>query len=175
MDRPIMSRGIDLFEQKEHKHLLLMDHVSGLPMFKKMYRTDRDYMIRQMKSWFSLFGVRLMVRSGNGPPNENIPVCDVYSYLYLYLGIPVRLFRFVFVFALFCQPEYIRICICLFLFKPNLFVFIFALFCQPNIFIFIFVKQILNKIIKFCIFLLYKPSTINCILKHICALICILL
>ena len=114
MDRPIMSRGIDLFEQKEHKHLLLMDHVSGLPMFKKMYRTDRDYMIRQMKSWFSLFGVRLMVRSGNGPPNENVPVCDVYSYLYLYLGIPVRLFRFVFVFALFCQPEYIRICICLF-------------------------------------------------------------
>ena len=85
-----MSRGIDLFEQKEHKHLLLMDHVSGLPMFKKMYRTDRDYMIRQMKSWFSLLGVRLMVRSGNGPPNENVPVCDVYSYLYLYLGIPVR-------------------------------------------------------------------------------------
>lgn len=50
----MMSMGIDIF-----------DYFSSLPMFKKMCRTDSNYMIKHMKSWFSLFGVRLMVRYDN--------------------------------------------------------------------------------------------------------------
>ena len=51
-------------------------------MFKKMCRTDSDYMIKHMKSWFSLFGVRLMVRYDNRPPFSSRSFkayCDEYG------------------------------------------------------------------------------------------------
>ena len=43
-------------------------HFSALPVFKKMSSMDLGYMIRQLKSWFSLFGVARIVRSDKGPP-----------------------------------------------------------------------------------------------------------
>ena len=94
-----------------------------------------------------------------------IRICEYqseYSYLYSYSPFFVNPNIFVFVFALFIQTEYIRIRI--------------RLFLSTRIYLYSYLsKKKLNQFIKFSFFHYYKPSTINCILEHICALICILL
>ena len=92
LDRPMMSVGIDFFQRRGYHHLLLKDHFLGLPMFKKMHRTDAEYMIRQMKSWFSLFRVARMVRSNNGPTFSSKAFknfCDEYG-IELHLCLPIN-------------------------------------------------------------------------------------
>ena len=61
--------GIDVFERKRHKYLLLMDHFSGMPLYEKMgISTDNEHTVRQLKRWFATFGVSRSVRCDNGPP-----------------------------------------------------------------------------------------------------------
>ena len=50
VSRPMQAIGIDFFKRNGNKYLLLMDHFSGMPMYKKMdYSTDMEHMVRQLK------------------------------------------------------------------------------------------------------------------------------
>ena len=52
-----------------HKHLLLMDHFSGMPLYEKMgISTDNKHTVRQLKRWFATFSVSRSIRCDNGPP-----------------------------------------------------------------------------------------------------------
>ena len=93
-------------------------------------------------------------------------MCDKYSYLYL--QIPVRLFVFIFVFALFCQPKYIRIHIRPFYSNQKYLYLYSAFFVTPNIFLFVFLKQIENQIIKFCIFFIINKHHNLYVIAHMC-------
>ena len=69
VSRPMQAVGIDFFQMKSKKYLILVDHFSGLPMYHNMgWGTDTDKTVRQMKRWFSVFGVCRSIRCDNGPP-----------------------------------------------------------------------------------------------------------
>ena len=36
VSRPMQAIGIDFFERGGHKYLLMMDHFSGMPLYKKI-------------------------------------------------------------------------------------------------------------------------------------------
>ena len=61
VDRPMKSIGLDFFH-----YLILMDHISGLPMFQKIRKTMARDVIDQFKNWFSIFSITEMIRSNNG-------------------------------------------------------------------------------------------------------------
>ena len=69
VSRPMQAIGIDFFERHGNKYLLLMDHFSGMVMYKMMgHSTDTEHTVRQLKRWFATFSVSRSIRCDNGPP-----------------------------------------------------------------------------------------------------------
>ena len=83
VSRPMQAVGIDFFQRGGHKYLLLMDHFSGMPLYKKMtLSTGTEHTIRQHKRWFATFGLVRSIRCDNGSPfqeREFKEFCDEYK------------------------------------------------------------------------------------------------
>ena len=67
LDRPMQSVGLHFFQRGSTHYLILIDHFSGLPIFQKLNKTACKDVVKQLKSWLSLFGVSRLIRADNGP------------------------------------------------------------------------------------------------------------
>ena len=67
VDRPMQSVGLHFFQRGSTHYLILIDHFSGLPIFQKLNKTACKDVVKQLKSWLSLFGVSRLIRADNGP------------------------------------------------------------------------------------------------------------
>ena len=64
---PMHDVSLDLFECKGKQHLLMVDRYSGFLWVKALQKTDSHTVIKQMNSWFMLFGFPRIVRTDGGP------------------------------------------------------------------------------------------------------------
>ena len=66
--RPMSSVGLDLFSWKGGKYLVMVDHFSGMPFYKRMVRTTAEAVAKQLTCWFNMYGACRYARSDRGPP-----------------------------------------------------------------------------------------------------------
>ena len=55
------------YKQWLAKTLVIKKEGTRLPMYKKMKRTTAADIIEQLKRWFAMYGVALLIRADNGP------------------------------------------------------------------------------------------------------------